>query len=118
MKMDSIPADSITYSTMVKAHCVKKDMQKALDVLKDMQSEGLLKDCIVFNTILDYCAKNNQMCVADRVLEDFEKLKIQPSNFIAGILVKMYGRRRMLDKAFQVAEDMPKRWGFCRCKRA
>ena len=43
-------------------------------------------------------------------MEDFEKLKIPPSNFTVGILVKMYGRR-MLDKAFQVAEDMPKRWG-------
>ena len=52
------------------------------------------------------------MSVAHRVLEDFEKLKIPPSNFTVGILVKMYGRRRMLDKAFQVAEDMPKRWGF------
>ena len=112
MKMDSIPADSITYSTMVKAHCVKNDRQKALDVLKDLQSEGLLKYCIIFNTILDYCTKNNQMSVADRVLEDFEKLKIPPSNFTVGMLVKMYGRRRMLDKAFQVAEDMPKRWGF------
>ena len=49
--------------------------------------------------------------VEDRVLEDLEKLKISPSNFTVGILVKMYGRR-MLDKAFQVAEDMPKRWGF------
>ena len=48
MKMDSIPADSITYSTMVKAHCVKNDRQKALDVLQDLQSEGLLKYCIVF----------------------------------------------------------------------
>ena len=37
--------------------------------------------------------------VEDRVLEDLEKLKISPSNFTVGILVKMYGRR-MLDKAF------------------
>lgn len=112
MVVEGIKPDAITYSTMVKAHCVNGDMNKALEVLAEMQAVGLVKDCIVFNTILDWCTKSNRMDIADRVLQEFNELQIAPSNFTVGILIKMYGRRRMLDKAFAVAREMPEKWGF------
>merc|ERR1719183_3089684 len=40
------------------------------------------------------------------------KHNIKPSNFTLGILVKMYGRRKQLDKAFQVVEELPRRHGL------
>jgi len=112
MKEEGIPADAITYSTMVKSHCVKGDLTEALSILSEMQSMGLCKDCIVFNTLLDWCTRQNRMDVADKVLATFLSLNIPPTNFTVGILVKMYGRRRMLDQAFAVATDMPKQWNF------
>jgi len=112
MQRDGVEPDAITYSTMVKSHCVKGDMSRALETLKEMQDMGLVRDCVVFNTVLDWCTKHNRMDIADGVLEDFERLNIQPSNFTVGILVKMYGRRRQLERAFQVAQQLPAKWGF------
>merc|ERR1719197_854562 len=52
------------------------------------------------------------MDLVDSVLEDMEKFEVRPSNFTLGILMKMYGRRRQLDKAFRAIEDLPKKYGL------
>ena len=112
MEADGLIPDAIAYSTMVKSHCVKGDMTRALDVLSEMQALGLCKVCRVFNTVLDWFTRHNRMDVADRVLSTLEQLNVAPTNVTVGILVKMYGRRRMLDEAFKVARLLPEKWGF------
>merc|ERR1719401_2238697 len=52
------------------------------------------------------------MDIADMVLEDMTTRKIKASNFTIGILVKMYARRRELDKAFEVVEQFPAKHGI------
>merc|ERR1719265_2620034 len=52
------------------------------------------------------------MDIVDKVLEDMVKYGIKPSNFTMGILVKMYGRRHQLDKAFKVVEELPRKHGL------
>ncbi len=52
------------------------------------------------------------MELADELLEDMETFQIAPMNFTLGILVKMYGRRRQLEKAFEVVQTLPRRHGF------
>ncbi|CAK0849352.1 unnamed protein product [Prorocentrum cordatum] len=41
-----------------------------------------------------------------------EANNIVPSNFTLGILVKLYGRRRQLDKAFEVVRELPRKHKF------
>merc|ERR1719491_1744738 len=52
------------------------------------------------------------MDLADSVIEDMEKYNVRPSNFTLGILVKMYGRRRQLDKAFEVIGPQAQKHGI------
>jgi pentatricopeptide repeat protein len=104
--------DSITYSTIVKGYCIKGDLDKAFEVFRSMQSSGMAVDSIIYNTVMDGCTRHNRMDLVDLVLEDMEKFSIKPSNFTLGILVKMYGRRHQLEKAFKVIEELPKRHGF------
>mmetsp|Transcript_117603 Transcript_117603/g.203108 ORF Transcript_117603/g.203108 Transcript_117603/m.203108 type:complete len:1021 (-) Transcript_117603:31-3093(-) len=104
--------DSITYSTIVKGYCYKGDLEKALEVLRNMQQQRMTNDSVVYNTLLDGCVRHNRMEMADTLLKDMEDFHIIPSNFTLGILVKMYGRRHQLDKAFEAVRELPRKYGF------
>merc|ERR1719223_75954 len=72
----------------------------------------MIRDAIVYNTVIDGCSRHDRMDLADMGLEDMNKCGIAPSNFTLGILVKMYGRRRQLQKALEVVNVLPARYGF------
>lgn len=105
MEEDGVAPDGITHGTMLKAYCTIGDLDKAFEIFRGMQKAGWASDCIVYNTLLDSCTKHNRVDMADRVLADFERNCVRASNFTLGILVKMYGRRRQLGKAFDVLGD-------------
>jgi pentatricopeptide repeat protein len=50
--------------------------------------------------------------LTERVLRDMEAAKVPPSNFTLSILVKLYGRLGDVDKAFEVVETYPAKYGF------
>jgi pentatricopeptide repeat protein len=112
MEPDGVKPDAITYSTVVKAYCIKGDLDKALKVFRDVQKNSMAKDCVVYNTMLDGATRHNRMDLADIILQDMEKFGIKPSSFTLGILVKMYGRRHQLDKAFEAVRQMPEKYGI------
>jgi len=104
--------DKITYSTIVKGYCVKGDLEKAFEVFRGMQENKMAVDSIIYNTVMDGCLRHNRLDLVDLVLGDMDKHSIKPSNFTLGILVKMYGRRRQLDKALQAIEEYPRKYGL------
>jgi len=111
MEAEGCVPDVITYSTIVKGYCVKGDMNRALEVFRCMQKNKMAINSIIYNTLLDGCTRH-RMDLAEELLEDMAKNNIAPSNFTLGILVKMYGRNRLLRKAFEVVELYPKKYGF------
>merc|ERR1719210_150242 len=112
MGPDGCAPDTITYSTIVKGYCVKGDLDKAFEVFRGTQKNKMAGDSIIYNTVLDGCTRHGRMDLADQLLQDMEEYTVVPTNFTLGILVKMYGRRKQLDKAFEVVEQLPKRFGF------
>merc|ERR1719330_904497 len=77
-----------------------------------MQTSGLVKDSVVYNTLLDGCLRHSKFALADTLLGEMERSDVAPSNFTLGILVKMYGRRRQLNRAFEAIESLTKRHNF------
>lgn len=77
-----------------------------------MQEKGIRPDAIVFNSLLDGCAKKQAPALCEQVMEDMVAAGIIPSNHSASIMIKLYGRCRDLDKAFQIINDMPRKYGF------
>jgi len=112
MQPNGCTPDVITFSTIVKGYCVKGELNKALEVFQSIERNGMVADAIIYNTILDGCIRHNNMELADQLVGNMEKYKVTPSNFTLGILVKMYGRRGQLDKAFEVADTLPTQYGF------
>jgi len=112
MEQHGCTPDSITFSLIVKGYCFTGNLDKAFEVLRDMQKSQMAKDSVIYNTLLDGCVRHDRMDLADLILEDMRNFNIIPSNFTLGILVKMYGRRKQLKKAFEMMEEIPKRHGF------
>merc|ERR1719161_1547752 len=107
-----VDLDLITYSTIIKGYCIKGDLEQALAVFHSMHEHDMHADAIIYNTLLDGCVKHNRFELADRLLTDMGSYGIVPSNFTLMILVKMWGRRHMLDKAFEAVDRYPREHNF------
>merc|ERR1719281_1095949 len=111
MEKTGIAPDIITFSTLVKGYCQYGDIDKGFAVLKQMTTAGKHEpDEILYNSLLDGCAKQHRVDDALALVEDMHKNNVRPSNFTLSILVKLLGRARRLNQAFQTVEDMCKRF--------
>lgn len=112
MEPDGCAPDSITYSIIVKGYCVSGDLDRAFEIFCSMQNNNMAHDSIIYNTILDGCTRHGRWELADQVLAGMKNNQITPSHYTLGIVVKMWGRRKQLDKAFKALETMPRRFRF------
>jgi len=112
MQDDGCPPDSFTRSLIVKGHCTTGDLDKAFEAFHYASSQAENGDVVVFNNLLDGCVQHNRMTLADRLLEQMDDLQVIPTSFTLAIVVKMWGRRRHLDRAFEVVESWPKKYNF------
>jgi len=112
MSEDTCKPDAITHSTIAKGYAVKGDLDKAMEILRGMQQAKVPHDCIVYNTILDGCAKHRRADLVDTILDSMQEHWVLPTNFTLGILIKVYGRSKQLEKAFNALETLPKRGKF------
>lgn len=99
--------DLITYSTVIKGYARAKDMDnvfKLYDYLNRRTDFTL--DEVVYNSILDGCAKTNSLDRARKVYADMKQLKIKCSNVTYSIMVKLYTNCGLFDQAFEVLLEM------------
>ena len=90
MQKDGCQPNVITFSSLVKGHCVLGDLQAALGLFHQMMDGGLKADTIIFNTLLDGCVKTGKWALGDELLAEMERLGVQQSNFTLSIMVKMW----------------------------
>jgi len=113
MKAANVKPDTITYSTVVKGHCLSGNVDRAFEVLAEMQADGEYKpDEILYNCLLDGCAKEHRIEEALKLYEDMKSANVAPSNFTLCTLVKLLGRARRLPQAFAMVEDLSKNGGL------
>merc|ERR1719440_2140891 len=111
MQAVGVQPDIITFSTLVKGYCMDGDIDKGFAVLHDMTSKKKHEpDEILYNSLLDGCAKQHRVDEALKLVEDMHKNHVRPSNFTLSILVKLLGRSRRLNQAFTTVEDLCKRF--------
>jgi pentatricopeptide repeat protein len=99
--------DIVTYSTLVKGFCNSGALDRGLEILRDMQSDGKLQpDEMLFNSLLDGCAKEHRPADALELLENMKAVGVRPSNFTLSMIVKLMGRCRRLNQAFSIVEEI------------
>jgi len=107
-----VTPDLITYSTLIKGYCLCGDMDQGMQLFMLMRKKGIVPDAVVFNSLLDGCAKRQMRTLCEQVVRDMAEAGVSPSNHSVSILVKLYGRCHDLDAAFRVFQDMPREHGF------
>lgn len=112
MEQDGCEKDHITYSTMLKSHCVNGDFESACALVHDMVRMGFVPDSIVYNKILDACAQHDRVDLADRILQNMRAANIAPTTFTLCILVKLFGRCHRLDRVFALVDEMTSKDGI------
>lgn len=105
MEQDGCQPNLITYSSLVKGHCVRGSLREAFAALQEMLRRGIAADTVIYNTLLDGCVRHSKFDLADQLLADMNKCNVERTNFTISIVVKMWGKRRRLDEAFQVVRD-------------
>jgi len=111
MQASGVSPDVITYSTLVKGYCQAGDIDRGYQVLNEMVANGVHEpDEILYNSLLDGCAKQHRVDDALNLVEDMHKHNVRPSNFTLSILVKLLGRSRRLNQAFAMVEETCKRF--------
>merc|ERR1719262_2067717 len=107
MKTSSVEPDIITYSTIVKGYCQSGDVDRAFQVLKEMKHDNkFAPDEILYNSLLDGCAKQHRVDEALKLLDDMQQSGVAPSNYTLSILVKLMGRARRLNQAFEIIDKL------------
>jgi len=113
MKKHYVEPNIVTYSTIIKGHCQAGDIQLGFSVLKEMQQETNLKpDEILYNSLLDGCARNNLFDEGQELLEQMLQAGIAPSNFTLSIMVKLLNRARKIEQAFALVQEVTTQYNF------
>merc|ERR1719502_856996 len=113
MKAANISPDQITYGTLVKGHCLSGSVDQAFEILAEMRASGKHKpDEILFNSLLDGCAKEHRLEDAMALYEEMKQANVSPSNFTLCTLVKLLGRARRLEQAFAIVEELSEKNGL------
>jgi len=107
-----VKPDTITFSTVVKGHCLSGNVDRAFDVLAEMQADGQTPDEILYNCLLDGCAKEHRIEEALKLYEDMKEANVPPSNFTLCTLVKLLGRARRLPQAFAMVDELSNNGGL------
>merc|ERR1719463_45398 len=106
MRASQIRPDVVTYSILIKASCAAGNLGNAMSLFEQLKQENLVLDEIAFNSLLNGCSKNNKVSYAENVFQSMRELGVKPSNVTFSILVKMYGKAKMLDKAAEIMDLM------------
>jgi pentatricopeptide repeat protein len=113
MKSANISPDQITYGTLAKGHCLSGCVDQAFEVLAEMRADGKHQpDEILFNCLLDGCAKEHRLEDAMALYEEMKQANVLPSNFTLCTLVKLLGRSRRLEQAFAMMEELSSKYGL------
>merc|ERR1719169_230749 len=90
MVSQGIEPNLITYSAILKGYCQENRLDEAFELMQGMvQTTKFKPDEIMYNTLLDGCARQGLYERGFKVLSEMEADGISPSNFPLSLLVKL-----------------------------
>lgn len=103
----------ITYGAILKGYCQVNRLNEAFDLVEDMKkTTNLEPDEIMYNTLLDGCARQGLYDRGMTVLDSMKASGVRPSNFTLSVLVKMANRSKKLERAFEMCEELCSQYNF------
>lgn len=103
----SLQPDNFTYSILIngiKSNKTNKELfVKSVSLLEAIKNR-FEPDEILYNSLIDACAKFNEENKALYLFEEMKMKGIEPSSVTYGILIKIFGKMNDLVRAFKIFE--------------
>jgi pentatricopeptide repeat protein len=113
MNDQRIEPNLITYCAILKGYCRENELESAFKLVEDMRrTTSLIPDEIMYNSLLDGCARKGLFDKGVEVVAEMEAAFVKPTNFTLSLLMKLAGRSGQLEKGFELFEDIPRRHHF------
>jgi pentatricopeptide repeat protein len=113
MVSQSIEPNLITYCSIMKGYCRENKLESAFELVASMRrTTSFVPDEIMYNSLLDGCARRGLFDKGVEVLVEMEAAHVKPTNYTLSLLMKLAGRGRQLEKGFELFEDIPRRFHF------
>jgi pentatricopeptide repeat protein len=113
MKGQGLEPNLITYGIVIKGYCQENRLEEALQVWESMVSAtNFQPDEIMYNTILDGCARKGLYERGMALLLEMQKSGIHPTNFTLSVLVKLTSRANLLDRSFEICKELSAKYKF------
>merc|ERR1719443_2269267 len=112
MRERKIAPNVITFSTMIRGFCRKGDVPAALTCLDELYRERprLKPDEIVYNTLLEGCAKANLVTEAERIFSEMQREGLRPSSYTLTVIVKLLGQARCSGRSVELVDEVTAKW--------
>jgi len=82
-------ADVVSYSTLVKAHMLNDDLDKARSVVREMNEAGMQPTFIVFNELVNAAvSRGGEESVVWDVIREMREMRMAPNQVTCSILLK------------------------------
>jgi len=113
MSQADVKPNVITYCTIIKSYSNDGLVDRALEVLAEMKAnKDITPDEHTYNTIINGCARQGLCDKGLAILDEMCRSGVTPSNFTLSVLVKMAGRGRRLEKAFELCDELRQAFGI------
>lgn len=113
MTSQGIEPNLITYSAILKGYCQENRLDEAFELMEGMvQTTKFKPDEIMYNTLLDGCARQGLYDRGMPLLVEMEAAGVSPSNFTLSVLVKLCSRAKRVDRAFEIVEEISTKYRF------
>merc|ERR1719343_1610539 len=99
---------------MIKCYCcgTENHMSKAFELLEQLKTKSLKPDEVIYNTLLDGCARFWQWERGLAVVREMQEVGVPPSNFTLSVLVKLANRCRRPREAFSLTEGLATKYNI------
>jgi len=98
--------NAVIYGTVLKGFAHQKKFSRVWSVYQEMLAIDTDFTIVTFNTIIDACARCKEQHRIPTVLEDMDRLMIQPNIITYGAVLKGYCQEGNLDKAYELLRSM------------
>lgn len=104
--------NAVIYCSVLKGFSHKKRFDKVWTVYREMREAKIQFSIVTYNTLVDACARNNEMNHVPELLSEMAEQGINPNVITYSSIIKGYCQEFKLDKAFELLEGMKGTNGF------
>lgn len=98
--------NAVIYGTVLKGFAHQKKFNRVWSVYQEMLAIETDFTIVTFNTIIDACARCEELHRIPTLLKDMDRLMIQPNIITYGAILKGYCQEGNLDKAYELLQSM------------